>query len=271
MLLVTGQLASRQPGTQVALSLDEVVDGAEDFLVVHSLVLPDGFAHLCIPPVGRRGSVLPTVYFPAMQLSRKRIIAAAIELIEAAGAEAVSMDRLATELGCGVISLYCYVPSKNALLDGVADEVMSRLAGACSPAASWQDQLRAQARAFREVATAHPRCTMVALSRRPVSAAAAGPAERALATLRAAGFSGPDTVRIVRAFAAYILGWLLREVGLAPELTDSGDRPCAAPRLRRAEFPQFTQLYPDLRASDPDGDFEFGLDLLVHAVTARAS
>ena len=206
-----------------------------------------------------------------MQLSRKRIIAAAIELIEAAGVEAVSMQRLATELGCGVISLYYHVPSTNALLDGVADEVMSRLAGARSPAASWQDELRAQARAFRQIARAHPRCTMVAVLRRPVSAAVAGPAEQALATLREAGFSGGDTVRIMRAFAAYILGSLLREVEAVPGLTDTGDRRGAAPRLRQAEFPQFTELYPELRASDPDGDFEFGLDLLLRAVTARAS
>jgi AcrR family transcriptional regulator len=206
-----------------------------------------------------------------MQLSRKRIIGAAIELIEAAGVEAVTMPRLATELGCGVISLYNYIPSKSALLDGVADEVMSGIAEHSMSAASWQDKVRAQARAFREIARARPRCAMVAMSRRPTSASRLRPAELALATLREAGISGTDAVRIVRAITAYIAGSLLHEVGVTPGLTDRDDDTGAAPRLRPGEFPQLTELYPELQASDPDGDFEFGLDLLVRAVTARVS
>ena len=75
--------------------------------------------HPRAPRVGR------TLYVRDMQLTRSRIITKAIELIEADGVEAVSMHRLATELGCSVMCLYHHVPSKCALLDGVADQVMS--------------------------------------------------------------------------------------------------------------------------------------------------
>jgi hypothetical protein len=66
------------------------------------------------------------------------------------------------------------------------------------------------------------------------------------------------------------MGSLLREVGVVAGLPD-GDSEAAEPRrphLRPAEFPQLTELTAELGTQDPDGDFEFGLDLLVHAMSA---
>jgi AcrR family transcriptional regulator len=202
-----------------------------------------------------------------MQLTRKRIIAAAMDLIERDGVEAISMRRLASELGCGVMSLYNHVPSKSALLDGVADAVMSGIEITLVPGGGWQEQVRAQARAFRQIARAHPRCAMIVVSRPPSSAAMARPVEGALATLREAGFGGHDAVRIVRAFGAYIVGSLLREVGVAPALADS-DSDVHRPYLRAADFPHVTALAAELTGADQDADFEFGLDLLMHAIAA---
>jgi AcrR family transcriptional regulator len=210
-----------------------------------------------------------------MQLTRERIVAAAIELIEREGVDAVSMRRIAAELGSGVMSLYNHVPSKDALLDGVAEQVMSGIDFSSEPGASWEDQVRAQARAFRQIARAHPRCTMVVVSRPNASATGLRPIEHALATLRGAGFAGDEAVRIVRAFVAYIVGSLLREVGVAPSVAQSQHQPVRQPgdgppirqhRLDPAEFPQVTSLAAELMHKDHDADFEFGLDLLVRAV-----
>ena len=203
-----------------------------------------------------------------MQLSRERIVCAAAELIEREGVDAVSMRRLAAELGSGVMSLYNHVPSKAALLDGVAEWVMSGIDFSSEPGASWEDQVRAQARAFRQIARAHPRCTMVVVSRPTMSAAGMLPVEHALATLRGAGFGGEEAVRAVRAFVAYIVGSLLREVGVSPSLAPPQDDPPAERQLRLdpAEFPQATSLAAELMRRDHDADFEFGLDLLVRAV-----
>ncbi|HTA08128.1 MAG TPA: TetR/AcrR family transcriptional regulator [Streptosporangiaceae bacterium] len=201
-----------------------------------------------------------------MQLTRKLIVNAAMELIEQDGVEAVSLQRLASELGCGLVALYNHVPSTSALLDDVADAVMSGIAVTSVPGADWQAQVRAQARAFREIARAHPRCAMVVVSRPPSSAAIVRPAEEALATIRAAGFGRAETVRILRAFVAYILGSLLPDAGVAPDPADDGDVRRA--RLRAAEFPQVTDLGPELSSCDHDADFEFGLDLLIRAIAS---
>jgi AcrR family transcriptional regulator len=208
--------------------------------------------------------------FATMQLTRRRVIAAAMDLIERDGADAVSMRRLATELGCGLVALYNHVPSMSALLDGVADAVMSSIQVTSVPAGAWQEQIRAQALAFRQIARAHPRCTMVVVSRPPSAASVVRPAEAALATLREAGFGGQDAVRIVRAFVAYIMGSLLLQIGVASALdaSDGEGAETHRPRLRPAEFPQLASLTAEVSTRDPDADFEFGLDLLVHAVAA---
>jgi AcrR family transcriptional regulator len=211
-----------------------------------------------------------------MPLSRERIVTAAIDLIERQGADAVSMRRIATELGCGVMSLYNHVPSKGALLDEVARRVMSGIEFTAAPGESWQDQVRAQARAFRAIARRYPRCTMVVVSRPTTSAAGLRPIENALATLHDAGFGGAEAVLIMRSFVGFIVGSLLREVGATPALGGARDDERASyaaqyggqPELDPAEFPQVTSLHAELAENDPDADFEFGLDLLVHAIAA---
>jgi AcrR family transcriptional regulator len=211
-----------------------------------------------------------------MPLSRERIVTAAIDLIERQGADAVSMRRIATELGCGVMSLYNHVPSKGALLDEVARRVMSGIEFTATPGESWQDQVRAQARAFRVIARRYPRCTMVVVSRPTTSAAGLRPIENALATLHEAGFGGAEAVLIMRSFVGFIVGSLLREVGATPALGGARDDEQASyvaqtggpAELDPVEFPQVTSLHAELTEHDPDTDFEFGLDLLVHAIAA---
>jgi AcrR family transcriptional regulator len=209
-----------------------------------------------------------------MQLTRERIIAVAVELIEREGVGALSMRRIASELGSEVMTLYGYVPSKAALLDGVAELVLSGIDFTTEPGTSWEEQIRSQARAFWRKARAYPRCTMVVVSRPVDSAATLRPIEHALATLRDAGFDGEDAIRVVRTFVAYVAGALMREVGVTPGLEPQrplGQDPAVLaadrPFLDPAEFPQVMSLATELLNRDFDADFEFGLDLLVRALT----
>jgi AcrR family transcriptional regulator len=207
-----------------------------------------------------------------MQLSRERIITAAIEVIERQGVEAMSMRRVAAELDCAVMSLYNHVPSKAALLDDVADRVLSGIEFTAVPGTGWEDQVRAQARAFRAIARKYPRSTMIVVSRPTSSATGLRPVENALATLQEAGFSGGDAVLIMRSFVGFILGSLLREVGVTPALgeahTNYATDLTQRLHLNPGDFPQVTSLAAELNRHDPDADFEFGLDLLVHAIAA---
>jgi AcrR family transcriptional regulator len=220
----------------------------------------------------RTGGVGTTQYGGTVQLTRRRVITTAMDLIEREGIEALSMHRLAAVLGCGVVSLYCYVPSKAALLDGVADAVMSGIElhparGSAPDAACWPERIRAQATAFREIASKRPRCAMAIVTRRPSSASTLRPVEQALATLSEGGFGHQESVRVIQALIAYVMGSVLRDIEVAPDL-DADDGRSYRPRLRPGEFPHLVTLAAEPAASDPDADFEFGLDLLMRSVAA---
>jgi AcrR family transcriptional regulator len=204
-----------------------------------------------------------------VHLTRKRVIATAIELVERDGVAALSMQRLATELGSGLVALYNVIPSRAELLDAIADTIVSGIEIPSASAGAWQDQVRAQASAFRQVARAHPRCAMFLASRPPSSTGMMRTVERALATLGAAGFGGQDAARIARAITAYVIGSLLAEFEIAPGLADGDDdTDTHRRRPRPGEFPHLTAMAAEPGVVDRDADFEFGLDLLVHAAAA---
>jgi AcrR family transcriptional regulator len=169
-----------------------------------------------------------------MQLTRKRIIATAMTLIEQDGAEAFSMGTLATELGSGVMALYGHVASRSDLLDSVADQILTSMTAAALPAGDWEDQVRALAAATRQVALTYPRCATLALSRPPLSSSQAAPSAAALAALHDAGVSEQDAAQVARTLTVYVLGSALCEPG----------------------------------SVDADTAFEFGLGMLVGAVAA---
>ncbi|GAA5079561.1 AcrR family transcriptional regulator [Thermocatellispora tengchongensis] len=201
-------------------------------------------------------------------LSRARIVRAAIDLIEREGADAVSMRRIAADLGVGAMSLYNHVPSKAALLDGVAEAILSEIEFTDDPDAHWTDRVRTQARAFRQIAHHYPRCTMVVVSRQLTSPAGLLPVERALSTLREAGFDARDAVRVLRLFIAYIVGSLLREVGVTPTFAPVGSILPRVADIDPALFPVVASLYDTLRDCDAEEEFEFGLEILVQAIQA---
>jgi AcrR family transcriptional regulator len=201
-------------------------------------------------------------------LSRARIVAAAIELIEREGADAVSMRRIAAEMGVGVMSLYNHVPNKDALLNGVAETVLSEIEFTDDPDAHWKDRVRAQARAFRQIAYHHPRSTMLVVTRQLHTDAGLLPVERALATLRGAGFEGLDAILVVRMFIAFIVGLLLREVGVTPTFAPDHGLPIAGD-IDPVLFPELSALAPLWANPDREAEFEFGVELLIQAIAVH--
>jgi AcrR family transcriptional regulator len=200
------------------------------------------------------------------QLTRDRIVRITVDLIERDGEQALSMRRVAAELGSGVMSLYNHVPNKEALLDGVAEFVLADLEFSPQPGADWRDQARTLVRSFREVSRRYPRCVNLVVTRQLHTPAGLRPLEAALATVRAAGFEGEIAVRIMRTFIAFALGSLVNDARLARP-TDARLRD-VAPLLDPQQFPNTRTLAGDLDRIDPDADFDFGVELLIAAVAA---
>ncbi|MDF3290394.1 TetR/AcrR family transcriptional regulator [Streptomyces silvisoli] len=90
-------------------------------------------------------------------LSRERIVAAALALVDEEGLQAVSTRRLAAELGVSGPSLYNHFRTKDELLDAVADTVVAQVdLSMFEDGTRWADALVRWARSYRAALAAHP-------------------------------------------------------------------------------------------------------------------
>jgi AcrR family transcriptional regulator len=202
------------------------------------------------PPRRRRGRT--------PKLSRPAIFAAAIALIDRDGPGALTMRSLADALGVEAMSLYRHVPSKQALLDGVAEQLMSEIEPR-GASADWTSAVRGFASSIRGLARSHPQAfTLVAL-RALDGASALQPVEDLLASLRGAGFTPARAVAAYRVVAAYTRGWALEEVaGFALDEREQLDSELLADR-----FPTIRALGRQLASEPSRGSFRAGLELII--------
>ncbi|MFJ7280172.1 TetR/AcrR family transcriptional regulator [Kitasatospora sp. NPDC098663] len=224
------------------------------------------------PPVD---PVLQDTSPSAGKLTRERMLACALEIVDREGIEKLSMRRLARALGHDPMSLYRYASNKSALLDGVAETVLQELA--VDPAdPDWAAQLRAVARQYRRLALAHPNVVPLLVTRplaTPLALRPRGtlrPLEATLALLTRAGFSGADALHIYRALFGLLHGHLLNELQELvdnPEETDDLLR-LGLHRLPRREFPLLRGLATTLARYDGAAELESGLDILLTGLTA---
>ena len=133
-------------------------------------------------------------------MSTGRITAAALQIVDTEGSQALTMRRLGQALDRKVMTLYRYVPSKEALLDGVVARVLTDLA--IDPAAAdWRQELRDLAASFRSLALAHPNAVPLPVTRPLASPlgqrppATLRPLEDFLELLIRAGFSPANALR----------------------------------------------------------------------------
>src|ERR1017187_5645886 len=199
------------------------------------------------------------------KITRDVVLAAALEIIDRDGADALSMRRLAAALGPHPMILYRYAPNKAALLDGVAETVLAELT-VDSADPDWVGQLRSFARDYRRLALAHPQVVPLLVTRplvTPLGLRPPGtlrPLENVLALLTGAGFSGPDALHIYRALTEF------QELVENPDETDDVLR-LGLHRLPIGEFPLLRSLARALASYDGAAELERGLDILLTGLT----
>ena len=205
-------------------------------------------------------------------LTRGRVIEAALRVMDTEGLEAVSMRRVAREVGVEAMSLYHYVEDKEDLLDGICEHVM---AGFDFPELvdDWAENCRRGARAWRQLLKAHPAVMrLFAEQRGPIRTIdSMRPMEFALTILRSCGLSDRDTAQAFHVFGGYIQGFVMMELGSiaggADEAHMKAHAELAASAPGRVRGP--AGLLAVLRRVRPDEQFEFGLDLLIRGLEAK--
>jgi AcrR family transcriptional regulator len=220
---------------------------------------------------------------PRLRLSRDRVLHAAVGLADRHGIAALTMRRLAEDLGHEAMSLYYHVANKDDLLDGVVDVVAREILEAADavapwpptdphiPAAglAWKDAVRRRILAARAVLLRHPWAPQVFETRTAMSPAVVLHHDRLVGLMRGGGLSY-DVVH----HALHVLG--SRALGFTQELFDPGDAGGDDPSAMLDGFadqvPNLAGMLREVAHTDPDStlgwcddqtEFEFGLDLIL--------
>ncbi len=198
-------------------------------------------------------------------LDRKRIVEAAMAIIDDEGLEALSMRRLGAALGVNPMAAYHHVPGKAALYDLVLEEIMAGvdLSGVDSRA-PLAERLKQGARAYRASILAHPRAIPVLASRSLRTAAALRPVEPILGILFEAGLTATEVVAAIDCVAQYILGVCVGYYHHTVDEETSAGR--EFDELDPAEFPNVNRMLAEGRYAGFDAEFEFGLDAIVRGL-----
>jgi AcrR family transcriptional regulator len=214
---------------------------------------------------------------PRRSLSRASIVAASLKVLRAEGIDALSMRRVATELGTGAASLYAHVAHKDELLDLVLDEVLGEIDVPVPDPTRWREQVTALWTDSHAALARNGDIARVLLGRVPLGPNSLRVAETTMAILRAGGV--PDqavawAVDVVGTFVAATAiegaehANLQRAGGDPAEYYDQVHRYLKALPVER--FPVTTAIAAELAAGDGDDRFSFGLELLVNGLAAQA-
>lgn len=210
---------------------------------------------------------------PREPLSTDRVLRTAVTLADAHGIDAVTMRRLAEELGVEAMSLYHHVPNKEALLNGVVDLVFAEIDDALesqpdAAAADWKTNVRSRILSSRSVLLRHKWAPALIESRPSAGMPMTKYMDGVIRVLHDGGLSYDLVHHGMHALGSRAMGFV-QEIGES----EGADVP-SAEQLGQMEaaVPNITAMLREVAHDDPDStlgwcddqtEFEFGLDLIL--------
>jgi AcrR family transcriptional regulator len=215
---------------------------------------------------------------PKPGLSLDAIVAAAIELADAEGLEAVSMRRVAAALDVGTMSLYRYVPGKAELLDLMLDrmsdpgDTAQRVAGL-----DWRELMEQVARGTWRLYLEHPWLLQVNWARPALGPSSLAGVEIEMGGLEGIGLSDRERVMVMVAIDGYVVGsarrvaqerWAAEETGVSDDEFWAAQEPFLERAMSTGRYPTLARLSEDAFSAGHEELFEFGLARLLDGLEA---
>lgn len=214
-------------------------------------------------------------------LTREAIVARALEIGGSEGLDAVSLRRLASELGVTPMALYRHVRDKQDLLNAMTEAVLEGfdLTVGFEPSMSWTERVRRALLNFREQMETRPLALPLS-----IAYSGAGPpsfwrmTEDLLGILLGAGFERREAIVMIRVVSNLVAGYLLLMRQGMPEVAELD--PHALDILRRQvelaqlslprdQFPLIVESageVADVWLTNPDQWWSDTVDLIVFGV-----
>jgi AcrR family transcriptional regulator len=204
-------------------------------------------------------------------LTQEQVVRGAVDLLARAGLEALTLRRLATELGVSAPSLYWHVRNKRQLLDLMAEALVARAGRSTTPVHGqpWWDWLAEQARLQWRVLTSHRDAALVIAGNRPTETALPA-VEQILGSLVVVGFPPAEALRTVVAVGNYVIGCAVEyQAEAAREPDPERDARLLAQVRETGDLPNLQAALATAAGPDPAASFEHGLGLLIAGIRAR--
>jgi AcrR family transcriptional regulator len=211
-------------------------------------------------------------------LDRAAVVEAAVGVLDAEGLEAVTLRRVAHELGVGAASLYAYVDSKDALVELMLDHVLGEVDLSDLPdERPWQEQTKDLIRRMHVTFVAHGDIARATLGRIPSGPNALHGMETMLAVLRRSdlpdqvvAYAG-DLIGLVVGAAAFEDSLFKDGVAFDEMLRYIGEFRVYLESLPARRFPNLVELAGPLTRVSPDEDerFAFMLNVIVDGLAAQ--
>ncbi|MEV4142186.1 TetR/AcrR family transcriptional regulator C-terminal domain-containing protein [Amycolatopsis sp. NPDC049691] len=209
--------------------------------------------------------------------SVEQIVRTAIAIADAEGLPALSMRRVAADLGSGTASLYRYVASRDELLDLMIDEVKG--AEHTELTGDWRADLASVAHQVRATLLRHPWLSGEIPGRPALGTNSLRRHEAALAA--AAPLTGDITFAagVVDVVLAYVFGTVTQELaelqaqrrsGLTKEQWQASVGPYIREVIESGEYPQFARRVIEGEDRTAEEVFAFGLTVVLDGIAARA-
>jgi TetR/AcrR family tetracycline transcriptional repressor len=202
-----------------------------------------------------------------MVLRRADVVEGALELLDAEGLDGLTMRKLSTALNVQGGALYRHFPSKEALLDAMAERLLAGVSAPLPPGLPWLEQGRELAERLHTALLAHRDGARVVAGTyvpSPNTMAAGG---QAIELLCAEGFPPDQAAWITFALFYYVLGHTIEEQAQA-RLAPGDDWSTRLARSGTALTEPVASAMRALATSDPGERFRFGLNVFLEG-TAR--
>jgi AcrR family transcriptional regulator len=191
--------------------------------------------------------------------------------MDAHGAEALTMRRLAEELGMSPMALYRYFPSKTELMDAAIELAAPQVALPEPAGGPWREQLAELARALFRACVRHPSVALERFNRPLQTPAAMRVTDTTIALLLEAGLSRKEAVAAFKALLVHTLGAAAFAAAESrPEVRERAKERHAS--LPAEELPAMAAVAGELTAAlGSDEAFELGLSALLDEIERRGA
>lgn len=210
-------------------------------------------------------------------LDQAQIVRAALELLDEAGLDELTMRRVAERLDVKAASLYRHVRDKEELLVLLGDEISGEIP-LVPPQGSWRGRLTQMARNVRSALAAHRDTARLLATTPPMGPRRLKHIESLLGVLKDAGLKPQDACRVAYHCNNFLMEFASDEARFASMAAASGISIRKLLEQSRKTFRSLpSQEYPTLVAwaeflieDDADGLFEFGLKVWLDAIAEMA-